>query len=60
MFRKNLPRNVVHTEAKKASFGTLKSLMIFAPLLLIPTIGHAAEFVVAVDASKVGTVGVLL
>ena len=49
--RKNLPSNVVHTDATKVSFGTLKSRMIFGPVLLIPNMGHEAEFVVATDAS---------
>ena len=34
--------------------------MISAPVLLIPKIGHEADFVDATDASKVGIVGVLL
>jgi hypothetical protein len=34
--------------------------MILAPVLLIPKMGHEAEFVVATDASKVGIAGVLL
>ena len=34
--------------------------MISASILLIPKMGHEAEFVVASDASKVGIVGVLL
>jgi hypothetical protein len=34
--------------------------MISAPVLLITKVGHEAEFVVAIDASKVGIVGVLL
>jgi hypothetical protein len=34
--------------------------MILAPVLLIPTMGHKAEFVVATDAHKVGIVGALL
>jgi hypothetical protein len=34
--------------------------MLFAPALLIPKMGHEAEFVVATDACKVGIVGVLL
>ena len=34
--RKNLPDNVVHTEATKTAFETLKSRMISAPVLLIP------------------------
>ncbi len=60
MCRKNLPSNVVHTEATKVAFETLKSRMIFAPILLIPRMGHEAEFGVATDASKVGIVGVRL
>jgi len=59
MCRKNLPGNVVHTEATKVAFETLKSRMISARVL-IPKMGHEAEFVVATDASKVGIVGVLL
>jgi hypothetical protein len=34
--------------------------MISAPMLLIPNMGHEAEFVIAIDASKVGIDGVLL
>jgi hypothetical protein len=34
--------------------------MISAPVLLIPKMGHEAEFVVATDASKVGIAGVIL
>jgi hypothetical protein len=60
MRRKNLRGNVVHTELTKAAFDTLKSRMISAPILLIPKMGHEAEFVVATDASKVGIAGVLL
>ena len=60
MCRKNLPGTVVHTETTKVAFETLKSRMISAPVLLIPTMGHEAEFVVAIDASKVGVAGVLL
>ena len=51
---------MVHTEATKADFETLKARMIFAPLLLIPKARHDAEFVVATDAIKVGIAGVLL
>ena len=58
--RKNLPGNVVHTEATKAAFETLKARMIFALVLLIPKARHDAELVVATDASKVGIDGVLL
>ena len=60
MCRKNLPGNVVHTEATKAALETLKTRMIFAPVLLIPKARHDAEFVVATDVSKVGIAGVLL
>ena len=60
MCRKNLPGNAVHTEAIKAAFETLKARMISAPVLLIPKARHDAEFVVAIDASKVGIAGVLL
>ncbi len=52
MCRKNLLGNVVHTEATKVTFETLKARMIFAPILLIPKAGH--------DVSKVGIAGVLL
>ena len=51
---------MVHTEATKVAFETLKARMISAPILLIPKAGHDAEFVVAIDASKVGIAGVLL
>jgi hypothetical protein len=34
--------------------------MIFAPILLISSMGYEAEYVLATDASKVGIVGVLL
>ena len=40
--RKNLPGNVVHTDATKTAFETLKSRMISAPVLLIPKMGHDA------------------
>ena len=58
MCRKNLLGNVVHTEATKAGFETVKSRMISAPVLLIPKMRHDAEFVVAIDASKIGIAGV--
>ena len=57
---KNLLGNVVHTETTKAAFETLKFRMFFAPVLLIPKMGHEAEFVVATDASEVGIAGVNL
>ena len=60
MCRKNLPGNVVHIETTKAAFETLKSRIISVPVLLIPRMCHEAEFVVAIDASKVGIDGVLL
>jgi hypothetical protein len=44
----------------KFAIETLKSRMISAPDLLIPTMGHEAEFVVETNASKVGIAGVLL
>ena len=59
MCRKNLPGNVVHTETTKAAFETLKSRMIYSPVLFIPSMGHEAGFVVATNASKVGIAGVL-
>ena len=58
--RKNLPNNVVHIKATKAAFETLKSRIICAPILLIPQVGHEAEFGVATEASKISIVGVLL
>jgi hypothetical protein len=60
MCRQQLPGNVVHIEATKTAFETLKFRIILAPVLLIPKMGHEAEFVVATDASKVGIAGVLL
>jgi len=59
MCRKNLPGNVVHIEATKADFETLKARMISAPVLLIPKTRRDVEFVVAIDASKVGIAGIL-
>ena len=44
MCRKNLPGNVVHTKSTKAAFETLKSRMISVPVLLIPKMGHEADF----------------
>jgi hypothetical protein len=60
MCRKNLHGNVVHTDATKAAFETLKSRMTIAPISLIPKMGHENEFVVAIDASKASIDGVLL
>jgi len=58
MCRTKLHDNVFQTKATKASFATLKSRMISAPVLLIPKMRHDAEFVVAIDASKIGIAGV--
>ena len=52
--------NVVHTDATKTAFETLKSRIILAQVLLILKMGHEAEFAFATDASKDGIVGVLL
>jgi hypothetical protein len=60
MCRKNLPSNVVHTKATKATFETLKARTISSSVLLIPKMGHEAEFFVATDASKVGIAWLLL
>ncbi len=60
MCRKNLSGNVVHTEATKVAFETLKSRMLFALVLVIHMLGHEAEFVVATEASKDGIASVLL
>ena len=49
-----------HTEATTIAFETLKSRMIFVPVLLVPKMGQYAEFVVATDANKVGIVRELL
>ncbi len=51
---------VVHCDATKAAFETLKARMTSAHVLLIPKSGQDAEFIVARDASKVGIAGVLL
>jgi hypothetical protein len=58
--RKNIHDNVVHTEANKAAFETLKSRMISALAFLIPNEVHDAIFLVATDASNVGITGMLL
>jgi hypothetical protein len=60
MCRKNLPGNGVHTDASKVAFETLKSLMISAPVLLMPKMENEAELVVATNVGKVGIFGVLL
>jgi hypothetical protein len=56
--RKSLPGRVVHLDATRAHFETLKARMISAPVLLIPKSSRDAEFIVATDASKVGIAGV--
>ena len=60
MCRKSLPGRVVHSDATMAAFETFRARMLSALLLLIPKSGRDAEFIVATDASKVGTTGVLL
>ncbi len=57
--RKSLPGRVVHFDSTRAAFETLKARMISAPVLLIPKSGRDTEFIVAIDASKVGVAGVL-
>jgi hypothetical protein len=57
---RNLPNNVFHVEATKASFENLTARMISAPQLLIPKTCHDDEFVVTTDTSKVGIAGMLL
>ncbi len=52
--RKSSPGRVVHCDATRAAFETLKARMIFASKLLIPESSQDAEFIVATDASKVG------
>jgi hypothetical protein len=58
--RKSLPGRVVHSDATKAAFETLKARMISAPVLMIPKSDWDAEFIGVTDASKVGIAGVLL
>jgi hypothetical protein len=59
--RKSLPGLVVHSDATKVAFETLKARMISALVLLIPKPGrNNAELFVATDTSKVGIAGVLL
>jgi hypothetical protein len=60
MCRKNILGDVVHTEATKDAFETLKARMILALVLLIPKARHTAEFVVATDTSMVGCAGMFL
>ena len=51
---------MVHSDATKAAFETLKARMISALVLLIPKSGQEAEFVLVTYATKVGITGVLL
>ncbi len=55
-----MPRRVVHSDTTRVAIETLKTRMIFAPVLLIPKLGQNAKFIVATNASKVGIAGVLL
>ncbi len=55
-----MPGRVVHCDATRTAFETLKARMISALVLLIPKSGQDAEFIVAPDASEVGIAGVLL
>ena len=57
--RKSLPGRVVHSDATRAAFETLKARMSYAPVLLIPKSGQDAEFIFATNATKVGFAGVL-
>ena len=58
--RKSLPGRVVHSDATRVAFETLKARMISARVLLIPKSGRDAEFIVATGASKVGIAAILL
>ena len=58
--RKSFPGRVVHSDATRAAFETLKARMISASVLLIPKSGRDAEFIVATNASKVGIAAILL
>ena len=60
MCRKNMPQTIQWTDAAQVAFETLKARLTSAPLLLIPKVGRAAEFVVVTDASNVGMGAVLL
>ena len=55
-----MPGRVIHSDATRVAFDTLKARMIYASVLLIPKSDRDAKFIVATDASKVGIVGVLL
>jgi len=56
----HLTGRVVHSDATEAAFEILKARMNFALVLLIPKSGKEAEFIAAINASKVGIAGVLL
>ena len=58
--RKYLPGRVVHCDATRAAFETLKARMISASVPLIPKYGQDAEFIVATNGIKVGITGELL
>ncbi len=58
--RKSLHGRVVYSDTTKATFETIKARMIFVLVFLIPKLGQDAEFIAAIDASKVGIAGALL
>ncbi len=58
--RKSLPGRVVYCDPTKVAFEIFKARMISAPVLPIPKSGRDAEFIVAIDASKIGIAGVFL
>ncbi len=58
--RQSLPGRVVHCDATKPVFETLKARRISAHVMLIPKSSKDAEFIDATNASKVGIAGVLL
>ncbi len=51
--RKSFPGRVVHWDATRAAFETLKARMISAPVLVIPKNSQDLEFIVATNAIKV-------
>jgi len=58
--RKSVPGNVVHAKVTKVAVQFLKARVISALDLLIHKSGHEAEYIVAIDANKIGIVGILL
>ena len=61
MFHTNLLNsNVVHTEVTKSAFEFLKDRMTSPLVLLIPKSDHEVDYVIAIDATKAGIVGVLI